>query len=185
MISIASGLPLLQVGDRGISEYSSEWLETSIRSAAEQAGHAEWWFATDVVRSLFLYLKERFHSNVITVNELFEKIRLTLEALGFQDIAIHLHDQVPPCRISLVQVAHEAWMSGSYELCFFQRLGTCLDEAVATGTDTIHLCGLKPATKKLRGAKRWSPACAQLHQEILVFIDRRARGKEALTLQVQ
>ncbi len=184
MISLASGLPLLQIGDRGVSEYSSEWLETSIRRAAEEAGHAEWWFAPDIVRSLFLYLKERFQSTVITVNQLFEKLRLTLTALGFQDIAKHLHDQVPPYKISLLQIASEASVSGSYELSFFQRLGASLDEAVVTGTDLIHAHGIKSAVRKLCGARRWGPSCERLQKEILAFMEERAGREASLTLRI-
>ena len=184
MISLASGLPLLQVGNSGISDYSSEWLETSIRNAAEEAGHDEWWFASDIVRSLFLYLKERFQSSVITVNQLFEKLRLTLTALGFNDIANNLRDQVPPCRISLMQIAHEASSSGFYELCFFQRLGARLDDASEMGTKTICASGLKMAVKQLCGSKRWSRSCDRLHWEILSFIQRRLGNRQDLTVQI-
>ncbi len=185
MISFASGLPVLQVGDCGVSDYSSEWLETSIRSAAAEAGHGEWWFATDIVKSLFLYLKERFDSSVITVGELFEKLRLTLTALGFNDIASHLHDEIPPMAISLVRMANEASVSGGYELSFFRRLAESLDAAVGSETRVIHMRGLKPAVRRLCGAKRWSPSCEALHGEILTFVQRRMDGFSAVNLQIQ
>jgi hypothetical protein len=184
MISFASGLPLLQVGDRGVSDYSSEWLETSVRAAAAEAGHDEWWFATDIVRSLFLYLKERFHASVITVNELFEKLRLTLVALGFNDIADHLHDEVPPVAISLVRLANEAMVSGAYEFRFFQRLEESLDSALGAETKVVQVQGLKTAVRRLCGAKRWSPACEKLHKEILTFMRSRVEGQPTLKLHV-
>ena len=40
MIALASGLPLLQLGDRQIAGYSPEWLEHSIQQAAAQAAGA-------------------------------------------------------------------------------------------------------------------------------------------------
>ncbi|MCH1503077.1 hypothetical protein OAN94_06060 [Verrucomicrobiales bacterium] len=184
MISLASGLPVLQIGDRGVSHYSSDWLETSIRSAAAEAGHEKWWFATDIVRSLFLYLRDRFQDTVITVNQLFEKLRLTLTALGFQDIATHLHDQVPPCRISLMQLAVEAETNGFYEFYFFRRLGESLDDAVATGTHLIATNGLRRAIRRLCGAKRWSPSCERLYQDTLTFIRNRTADHHAVRVQI-
>jgi hypothetical protein len=184
MISLASGLPVLQIGDRGVSHYSSDWLETSIRSAAAEAGHEGWWFATDIVRSLFLYLRDRFQDTVITVNQLFDKLRLTLSALGFQDIATHLHDQVPPCQISLMQLASEAETNGFYELHFFRRLGESIDEAVATGTPLISTTGLRRAVRRLCGAKRWSPRCERLYQDTLTFIRNRTSAHEAVRVQI-
>ena len=184
MISLASGLPVLQIGDRCVSHYSSEWLETSIRSAAEEAGHEGWWFASDIVRSLFLYLRDCFQDTVITVNQLFEKLRLTLSALGFQDIATHLLDQVPPCRISLMQLATDAEMNGFYELHFFRKLGESLDEAIATGTHLVSTSGLRRAVRVLCGAKRWSPSCESLYQDTLTFIRDRTAAHDAVQVQI-
>lgn len=184
MISLASGLPILQVGERGISEYSPEWLETSVRAAAERAGHDEWWFASDIVRSLFVYLRDRFNATVITVGELFEKLRLTLSALGFQDIAGQLRDQVPPFKISLIRMANEAAKGGSYELSFFQRLGRQVDEAVQTGATVVHATGIKAAVRKLRGARRWTTRCDVLQEEIMGFVRQRAKQREGITLHV-
>ncbi len=184
MIALASGLPVLQIGDCGIREYSAEWLEGSIRSAAKEAGHSEWWFAADIVKSLFLYLRERFTSGVITVNELFEKLRLTLGALGFQDIADHLHDEVPPCRIQLHHLALEASASGFYEWRFFTRLAEMLDEARRTSAEVIVATESENAVKVLLGAKRWTRACQRLHEEIVAFVQNHVREHHTLKLQL-
>ena len=184
MISLVSGLPILQVGDRGICDYSTAWLESSVRRAAREAGHADWWFAEDIVKSLFLYLEERYDGSVITVNQLFEKLRLTIAALGFDEIAKRLRDQVPPCRISLPQIASEASESGFYEWRFFERLGSRLDEAAGMGAEHICASGLKRAVRQLCGAKRWCRTCDHLHREIVAFIEGKLSGHERLTFQI-
>ncbi len=183
MISLASGLPLLQLGDQGVSDYSPQWLENSIQQAAAEAGHDKWWFATDIVKSLFLYLKERFQSSVITINELFGKIRHTLEALGFGDIASRLHDQMPPWRISLTKMAFDA-SQDAYELHFFPRLKQQLDQAGQSGAELIYADGLRDAVKLLCSTNRWKPQCEKLRGEVLTFINDHLKSGQALRVRV-
>ena len=169
MISLASGLPLLQIDDRCIAGYSPEWLEQSIQKAAAQAGHEKWWFASDIVKSLFLYLRERFEATVITLSELFGKLRATLEMLGFQDIAARLVDQVPPMRVSLTEIARKA-SAGTYELDFFRALAQLFSEAGKQDGGEVHADGLRDAVRLLCGTSRWSRRCEVLRQEIVTFV---------------
>ena len=83
-----------------------------------------------------------------------------------------------------MQIAHEAASSGSYELCFFQRLGARLDDAAGLGTNTICASGIKIAVKQLCGSKRWSLSCENLYREILSFIEQRLGDHQGLTLQI-
>ncbi len=172
MISLASGLPLLQIDDRRIAGYSPEWLEQSIQKAAAQAGHEKWWFASDIVKSLFLYLRERFEATVITVNELFGKLRATLEILGFQDIAARLVDQTPPLRVSLTELAQKASV-GAYELDFFKALAQVLGDASKEEGSEVHAEGLRDAVRMLCGTSRWTRRCEVLRQEIVNFVQSR------------
>lgn len=179
MISLASGLPLLQIDNRRIAGYSKEWLEQSVQEAAAQAGHEKWWFATDIVKSLFLYLRERFEATVITVTELFGKLRATLEVLGFQDIAERLEDQTPPLRVSLTEIAAKA-KAGAYELDFFKALTKTLEG----GGSEVYADGLQDAVRLLCGTKRWNRRCESLCQEIVTFLQSQVNQGGAVKVHV-
>jgi hypothetical protein len=179
MISLASGLPLLQIDNHRIAGYSREWLEQSIQNAAAQAGHEKWWFATDIVKSLFLYLRERFEATVITVNELFGKLRATLEVLGFHDIAARLEDQTPPLRVSLTEIATKA-TAGAYELDFFKVLAKTLQDV----RTEVYADGLRDAVRVLCGTKRWNRRCDMLRQEIVNFLESQVSQEGTLKVHV-
>lgn len=182
MIAFASGLPLLKIGNQAIAEYSPQWLEDTIRRAANHAGHESWWFAQDIVRSVFIYLRERFHASVISIEELFEKVRRTLEMLGFHDIAEQLSDTPPPWLISLPQIVSEA--SGGYELRFFQLLRLRMEEALKAGATQIHFVGLRPAAKTLCGASKWRMDCDQICEEVKLIAERQLSENNRVELHI-
>lgn len=183
MISLASGLPLLQIGDQEITDYTPQWLEDSILEAASQAGHEQWWFASDVVRSLFIYLRDRFQSSVITLEELFEKLRRTLDVLGFHDISEQLHERVPPRRISLLALARQSILGG-FELEFFDKLARELEQVERVGASQVRISDLKPAVKLLCGADRWRRDCETLAKHINDFIEGHLSHRDTVTFQV-
>ena len=180
MIALPTQMPLLQVGSHEVAEYEKEWLQETIKRAAEKAGHEKWWFAEDVAKGVIIYLQKRFQYNTITITELFDKVSLTLSKIGFEDVANALHPTPPLLRLSLVEIARDS--GPGFELLFFQQLGDKLDEFYQLEADRIHCADIKRAVKHLTGTSRkWTPECEALRQEIIAFIQRSV-SKKATTL---
>ena len=73
MICLPSQLPLLRFGNFEVVQYDARWLEDSITAAAERAGHEDWWVAGDIAKGIIEYLRLRYPSNTISVEELYGK----------------------------------------------------------------------------------------------------------------
>lgn len=178
MIALPSRMPLLRAGRFHIpgGENSAEWIEKNLREAAQAAGREDWWFAADVVRSLMIYLRDRFPGSVITVEELAEKIRSTLEVIGFGEIGRRLHLRPARVTLSLADLAREA--GDGFELKFFQLLEARLEEIDRLGAGEVSLTETRLGVKHLRAAKYWCRSCRELEREIAGYLRRRsAEGK--------
>lgn len=167
MIALPSGLPLLRVGRYELAAYESDWVEESIKDAARQAGHEEWWFACDITRSLMLFLRNKYSGTAITLEDMNRKIRQILGRIGFKDIGDRVNLAPPRLRVSLQDLAIEA---DGFELRFFQLLDERLAELTELGARSITLSDARKSVKTLRSAKNWGPKCDDLEQDILHFL---------------
>ncbi len=179
MICLPARLPLLQVGEQHLIQYETRWLEHSIATAAESAGHDQWVFSADVARGVIQFLREGFSGSKITLNDLFERISQTLDKIGFPDIAARLEVTPPPVDIPLDAIARES--CPACELFFFNELDARVREARASGIERVRFTGLNSALLELdpsRGSDQDSDTKTISHDtlraEILVFLRRRA-----------
>src|SRR5688572_21289225 len=108
MIALPSDLPLLQVGRYELMAYEADWLEEAIKEAAEAAGHENWWFASDITRSVMMFLRNNYAGTSVTLEYLNRRIRQVLQQVGFQDISNHVNLTPPQVNLSLHDMAVEA-----------------------------------------------------------------------------
>jgi hypothetical protein len=184
MIALPSQLPLLRVGPFELTTYEGAWIATCIRSAAARAGHQDWWFAEDIARGVVAYLKTRFPATAITIEQLQQKICLTLATIGFQDVAAEVTVDPPLIRVNLHDLARQ---SEGIELVFFQLLDHRVSQLQTVGAKKLSLTGTKAAIKKLRATKNWNPQCRVLEHEIVHLVrnrlSRHADGNYELQLE--
>lgn len=167
MIALPSNLPLLRVGRYELVTYGAEWVEESIKDAAREAGHDEWWFACDITRSLMLFLRNKYAGTAITLEDMNRRIQQILSKIGFKDIGDRVQLSPPQLNLSLHDLALEA---DGFELRFFQLLDERLAELVQLGARHIALSHSKKGVKTLRSARHWGPKCDELEQDILHFL---------------
>lgn len=177
MIALPSQLPLLRIGQFETTALEPYWIETSIRDAATAAGSDDWWPASDIARSLMIYLRDRFAGTAITLEELAAKIRLTLEKIGFSEIGSKMRLSPPRLTLSLQDLAREA--GDGFELRFFRLLENRLAEMARLGVTAVSLTDSRDGVKTLCSAKHWSRACQDLEQEILAFLRGRPEAAAA------
>ena len=183
MIALPAQLPLLRVGRYEVTTYGKDWLEENIRDAARAAGQGDWWFTPDIVRSLMIYLRERFHGTTITLEELTEKIRTTLEKIGFQEIGDRVALTPPALSLSLDDLAREA--GEGFELRFFQLLDARLRELAELGAPAIALTASHDGVKRLCATKYWTQTCRQLEGEIATFLRTRMAASEGCRIEMR
>ena len=171
MIALPAQLPLLLVGRYAVAAYGREWLEANIREAARAAGEEDWWFTPDIVRSLMVYLRERFAGSTITLEELSGKIRGVLEKIGFEEIGARVALRPPALSLSLDELAREA--GEGFELGFFQLLEARLGELEGLGAYAIALTAAHDGVKRLCAAKYWTQGCRELEVELAHFLRQR------------
>ena len=183
MIALPAQLPLLRVGRYQTTTYGQDWLEENIRDAARAAGQADWWFTPDIVRSLMIYLRERFPGSTITLDELTGKIRAILEKIGFTDIGDRVALTPPALSLSLDDLAREA--GEGFELRFFQLLDARLQELADLGAPEIALTESHDGVKRLCSAKYWTQSCRQLEREIAIFLRNRMSASEGCRIELR
>lgn len=166
MICLASHLPLLRIGRHEVASYETTWLAGVLRDAASAAGHVGWWPADDVARGVLQFLRERFEPNIITLQELFEKIGATLRTIGFPEVASHMRAAPPPVDFSLLELAREA---DGLEMAFFVRLGREVRELRAAGVQRMEARELRSAVLCLSRARQWDARCRQLEEDIVNY----------------
>jgi hypothetical protein len=167
MIALPSRLPLLQIGDFCLTDYDAPWLAESIRHSAAQNGQQDWWIADDIARGVISFLRHRYSSTVITVEQLSQKVAEVLSRIGFPEVAEHLHIGVPRVSLDLMDVMREA---ERLEMLFFQLLEARLASLRATGVQHICVASLAETAKLMSGNKHWCAAAAQSREEIVVRI---------------
>ena len=183
MIALPAQLPLLRVGRYEVTTYGQDWLEENIRDAARAAGQADWWFTPDIVRSLMIYLRERFPGSTITLDELTGKIRSILEKIGFTEIGDRVALTPPALSLSLDDLAREA--GEGFELRFFQLLDARLQELADLGAPAVSLTEAHDGVKRLCAAKYWTQTCRKLEQEIAIFLRNRMAGSEGCRIELR
>ncbi len=174
MIALPSQLPLLRVGRYELVTYEAAWVEESIKDAAREAGHEEWWFACDITRSLMMFLRNKFAGTAITIEEMNRRLQQILGKIGFQDIGDRVRLSPPRLHVSLQDLALEA---EGFELRFFQLLEERLSELMTLGARCITLSHARLGVKTLRGMRNWGPKCDDLEQDIVHFLRKRLHNR--------
>jgi len=119
--------------------------------------------------SVFHYFKTELARESVTIGEFSLALEKTLHHLGY---SIHAHPPGgEPGEISdadLGLLARET--GGSLELHFFPRLRDEMRIRLRTSPRVLRFHGLRGCVKQLAGARRWSPRCEQLQDQIVNYL---------------
>jgi len=165
MIALPQRLPHVIWKNDRLVPLSEGWLAESIEHAAAAAGHPRWHLAPEVARAIAVYLENDWVAPALTLDNLKEMVRRSLEGIGFNEIAQESLIVPPRVSISLIEIAARA----PYEIEFYpllkERLGDALDVQVAG----VRLEGLRDCTKILDAAGRWRQTCVRINDDIIHF----------------
>jgi len=118
------------------------------------------------------YFKAELGKTTVTISEFSTALEQALKALGLH---VDSANETPlpasnprVVRSDLLNVAIDA--GHGLDLFFFPRLRLVLDEVLQQSPDIACFRGLRGCVKQLLHAKRWSPGCQRLNDEIVDFL---------------
>ena len=165
MIALPQRLPHVVWKNDRLVPLSEGWLAESIEHSAAAAGHPRWHLAPEVARAIAVYLENDWVAPSLTLDNLKEMVKRSLEGIGYGEIAKESLIVPPRVSISLMELAVRA----PYEIEFYpllkERLGDAMDVQVAG----VRLEGLRDCTKILDSTGRWRRTCIRISDEIIYF----------------
>jgi len=175
MISLASGCMLFELPSGESIPFSAEMI------SVEVMGDGLCRLDPDVVHhaaaSVFHYFKHDLARQTVTVGEFAEALERVLRGLGYQvDSSEPAQDPAQLVGADLRRLAREA--GSASELSFFPRLRRELRLQLCQSPGVVRFRGLRGCVKHLVAARRWSPRCQDLHDQIVIYL-RECLGAEA------
>ena len=165
MIALPQKLPHVVWRNNRLVPLSEGWLAESIEHAAAGAGYHRWHLAPEVARAIAVYLENDYISPSLTLDNLREMVRRSLEGIGFDDIAKKSLIVPPRVSISLMELALVSQM----ELAFYHVLRERLTDAIEVQVGGVKLEGLRDCSKVLDAAGRWRQTCVRISDDIIYF----------------
>src|SRR5271156_5524051 len=105
MIALPQRLPHVIWKNDRLVPLSEGWLAESIESAAAAAGHPRWHLAPEVARAIAVYLENDWVAPALSIDNLREMVRRSLEGIGYDEIARKSLIVPPRVSISLTELA--------------------------------------------------------------------------------
>jgi hypothetical protein len=165
VIALPQKLPHVIWRNNRLVPLSEGWLAESIEHAAAGAGYHRWHLAPEVARAIAVYLENDWSAPSLTLDNLREMVRRSLEGIGFEDIARKSLIVPPRVSISLMELA----MLTRMELAFFQLLRERLTDAIEVQVGGVRLEGLRDCSKLLGSAGRWRRNCVRISDDIIDY----------------
>src|SRR5258705_12065304 len=105
MVAFKEEFPYLRTTSGQLFEFNRDWLHAALTRAANEAGYPGWWLTEHVTESIAFYLHLRNDENVVAFNQLAQRVRDGLEAIGYKYIFLHLTATLPPVALALREIA--------------------------------------------------------------------------------
>ena len=114
------------------------------------------------------YFHHELHRATVTLSEFTKALEKALRGLGLN---VSCGPDAKTERAADRDLRRMAIESGyEFELGFFPRLRAELRKDLADAPQMIRFSGLRPCVKQLSGARRWSPRCQLLSDQIVEFL---------------
>lgn len=168
MIAFIANRPALQIGRHQVFDYDTSCLEEALRRAARAADQEDFPFVDDIHSGIVKYLETKCTLRLLTLNELYERMRKMLMKIGCVKIAGELKPLAPPLTLSLVESANEA--GNGFELAFFEMLRAEISELREAGAEKILFTGLRESSLILQGSTKWNKHCERMLSEMDAFL---------------
>ena len=117
--------------------------------------------------SVFHYFRNDLARETVTVGEFAEALEKVLHGLGVY-VEPTVTESSRPAGADLRVLARES--GAARELVFFPRLRHELRTLLQASPHLVRFRGLRGCVKQLAGARRWSPRCENLRDQIIGYL---------------
>lgn len=167
MIGFRNNRPLLKLGDFLIAEYGDQWLADALENAARKAG-TTLPFKDDLLASVRYYLEHECDLSVMSLSDLYDRIRRMLRDVGLSHLARELNDLTPPITVSVAEIARNV----PFWLFFDGELRHYLSRLREQGITHYRFTDKKECVLALQGKKRWNSTSEHLLDELEFLLSR-------------
>jgi hypothetical protein len=169
MILLASNFLFFEMPSGESIPFSPETISVDLAAGSE--GMLDPDFAQHTAASVFHYFKHDLGRKSVSVAEFASAFECALQGLGLRLDAGRV-TAASDCQIArdLGLLANEA--ADARELLFFPRLRVTVREQMRSSPRMVRFHGLRDCVKRLTGARRWSPRCERLRDQIIEFLRR-------------
>jgi hypothetical protein len=183
MIALAYDCLLFQTSNGESIPFSAEMI--SVELTGEGIGAFDPEFLKHAASAVFHYFKHDLGRVTVTVGEFAGALEKVLRGFGLQSEADEQNGEQgyedeqedehekesPERRVLKSDLRTLACESGKgFELFFFPRLRDELRQQLLQDPEVLHFRGLRSCVKQLTGARRWSPRCQTLQDQIVEFL---------------
>lgn len=172
MIALSSECLLFRTSSGESVPFSAEMI--SVELVGDGTGLFDPEFVKHAASAVFHYFKHDLGRVSVTVGEFAGALEKVLRGFGLQSEPVEQSpaeaDPAEP-RVLKSDLRRLACESGKgCELFFFPLLRDELRQQLLQGPEVLHFRGLRSCVKQLTGARRWSPRCQTLHDQIVEFL---------------
>lgn len=165
MIALKSDCLLFQLNNGESIPCSAAMISVEIVGEAANSPDAE--MLRHAAASVFHYFKVELDRETVTVGEFSLALEKVLQHLGY---TIHTGAQAQEevSQADLGGIAREA--GDSLELFFFPRLREEMHHRLSQSPRVLRFSGLRGCVKQIARARRWSPRCELIQDQIVAFL---------------
>ena len=160
MIILASDCLLFQLANGDSVPVTAETVSCELSDSMPDGPSPD--MVHEATAAVFHYFKVELCREVVTVVEFAGALEKVLRGFGFQVNAV---EEDPATR----DLRELACVAGG-ELHFFAQLRTALRQQLGQSPHLIQFSGLRGCVKHLAGARRWSPRCEALRDQIVDYL---------------
>jgi hypothetical protein len=179
MIALAFDCLLFQTSNGESIPFSAEMI--SVELSGDGIGEFDPEFLKDAASAVFHYFKHDLKRVTVTVGEFAGALEKVLRGFGLRSEAdeqngelaeeFSTEESFPERRVLKSDLRLLACESGKgFELFFFPRLRDEMRQQLLLGPEVLHFRGLRSCVKQLTGARRWSPRCQTLQDQIVEYL---------------
>jgi hypothetical protein len=173
MIALSSDCLLFQTSNGESISFSAEMISVELSGEGVSGFDPE--FLKHAASAVFHYFKNDLGRITVTVGEFATALEKILRGFGLSAQPAQSSNAAPsqnaPGRILKSDLRQLACESGKgFELFFFPRLRDEMRQQLMQDPQLLHFGGLRSCVKQLTGARRWSPRCQTLHDQIVEYL---------------
>ncbi|HLX71930.1 MAG TPA: hypothetical protein VKV04_20130 [Verrucomicrobiae bacterium] len=174
MIALSSDCLLFQTSNGESIPFSAEMISVELSGEGVNGFDPE--FLKHAASAVFHYFKNDLGRVTVTVGEFAGALEKVLRGFGLKAEPAQSSSPPPPShnapqRVMKSDLRQLACESGKgFELFFFPRLRDEMRQQLMQDPQLLHFGGLRSCVKQLTGARRWSPRCQTLHDQIVEYL---------------